>query len=96
MLCRNMDTSDVSIAREVISPVLYGEQVRVVSHRVDHGWNCFYFAPRRDRDFPDYRRVGMTPMAVLGDAWTLATESEVVLLRLLGKISEVECVETGE
>ena len=96
LLCRDMETSEVSIAREVTSPLIFSTQVQVIRN----GWkplrDSFYVRFRKDREFPGYESLSGMSKGMLGDPWTLATEAEVVALRLTGQITRVECVETGE
>lgn len=99
MLCRDMETSKVSIAREVISPLVDNESVDVVFDGKGLGrGNRLYVTVRSDRTFPDYQ-PDKNPVGKLGAPWTLATWPEVVALRLAGQITKIECrpdVETGE
>ena len=96
LLCRDMETSEVSIAREVTSPLIASTQVEVIRS----GWkplrDSFYVRFRGDREFPGYESPKGMSKGMLGEAWTLATWPEVVALRLTGQITRVECVETGE
>ncbi len=99
MLCRDLATDTVSVAREVVSPLANNESVDVVFDGKGLGrGNMLYVAVRSDRTFPGYQ-PDKKPVGKLGDPWTLATWSEVVALRLAGQITKIECrpdVETGE
>lgn len=81
-------------ALRVLRPMKAGVTV-LCQHRSGRSLE-FFAQPRDDREFVGFTRSGReTSLMPFGSFWTLVTTSELVRLRLEGKVVAVCDVETG-